>query len=541
MVLVSFCWMYRQIAYQRGPDPSGVTLFKRINCLPDLQTEDKTVLLQRIGRMRLAEEEWYCAAQWDDAYFSHAVKVLQENGLLMTQLHRLPGEYPDPYGDLPASAANFIKVVEVAPLLTIDPNALREIQEQAGLNISLPDHDTLAKIAATINVDRPATIRDPLPQAYELKSDNPRIRLITNISVNFSLRELSFNIYNQWHSDPELERTAAALKVLAGSTMVDPLTSKNPLMTLIAFNELAYLHAAQNPPEYLFSIHTLRPDLPDLDMVVLSNPEMFKGLPVLGDRNGYFDVESSRIYAKVDAVAPLLSGHIDQGKVNARLLAAHPASLDHEFFHYLFFRPSISFSGFIVEGEATAYGEYERQMVETGMRSGSELNDLYMKRLAPSGITKNEERRLKELEDESVRTSDPTAVQCECALLLYKSHVVTKRPLPLDILLSFTTPDFQSGKDPDIAARYAQAWAVYHVDLLLQKGWGKELESIAGKLRSEPRPGDHDREFLLTVSNDTLEWLDNFVEGHSAKCEEILKKDGSTGRQSAPASASSGR
>jgi hypothetical protein len=205
--------------------------------------------------------------------------------------------------------------------------------------------------------------------------------------------------------------------------------------------------------------------------------------------------------------------------------------LEHEFFHYLFFRPSITFSGFIVEGEATAYGEYEHQMLATGVHSDNEMGDLFLKTIVPNGATSKETERLNKLVEANTRSSSPTAVQCECASAVYHANIVTKIPIPLARLLTLSTPLFQSGSNDVIGTRYGQAWAVYHVDLLLQKGWGQQLEVIAAKLHARGALSDEDSVMLSRVSHDTLDWVGSFTKGRKKECENILRSGSFPGKQ----------
>ena len=534
MVVASCLSMYQRVAYiNRAPDPSGIKLFRVVDCLPDLQVVDKFALSKELGPIRLAEEEWYCAGQWDDAYFSRAKKLLEDNGLLMSQLNRMPLDAYNPYERLPLPAANFIKVVEVAALLSMDVREIQDLKNNGDKDLFLPAADTIARISASIDINRPVTIPDPLPQVYELKSKDPRIRLITNIGLKYSLHELSQAIHSESNPDPDLQKTAASLKMLAGgdTVLIDPLRSKNSLMAIIGLEEVVYLNAVNSSPEYLFRTHdTSNSKYPDLDMIVLSDPERFAGVPVLGDRDGYYDNKNARIFARVNSLGPLPPGEINKNKANDRIMAAIPPSLEHEFFHYLFFRPSISFSGFIVEGEATAYGEYEHQMMATGVQSGDEMSNLFMKTLSPGGATGQETEALKKLIAGQTLSSSPTKIQCDCALTVYRENVVTKVPIPLRNLLSLSTPLFQSGLSDIIAKRYAYAWTVYHTDLILQKRWGPKLEGIAGKLKFGEPLSDEDNIAMSKISTDTLEWLDTFVRGHEKECEHILENENSPGR-----------
>lgn len=532
MVVVSFLWIHQKVSYnERAIDPSGISVFKVRDCLPDLDVEDKSALGEKLGPLRLAQEEWYCAGQWDAGYFSRAAKILEDNRLLMSQLQGVQPRDSAAYGDLPVAAANFIKVVEVASVLLMDRQDVLEMKSQG---VPLPEPDVIAKVAAAIDVNRPVTVPSPLPQAYQLRSKSPAIRLITNIGLNYSLRELSDAIHNEAHPDPELEKTSAMLRMLAGgdSTTIDPLRSKNPLMSLIGLDELMYLHASKEKPDYLFRSHNSPSSpRPDLDMIVLSNPEVFASVPFLGDRDGYYDYKNSRIFAKVNSLSPLPSGKISKKISDAKILAALPPSLEHEFFHYLFFRSAISFSGFIAEGEATAYGEYEHQMMATGVQSEDEMSELFMKTMSSDAANSQDTERLNKLVEERTRISSPTPVQCECALSVYRANVATKTAIPLARLLSLSTPLFQSGPSNVVRDRYAQAWSVYHVDLVLQKGWGTQLESIAAMLNFGQPLSDRDGIVLSRISYETLEWVNTFIKGHKKECENIARSESSHGKQ----------
>src|SRR5206468_8381751 len=104
--------------------------------------------------------------------------------------------------------------------------------------------------------------------------------------------------------------------------------------------------------------------LADLEVVYIS-ADIPDATGVLIHREGYYDPQTSRIYVHMTGRQHVQSS-LSKTDISNLVAQVLPASLEHEYFHYLFYRPEIAGSGFILEGEATANGERLHQGLLAG-------------------------------------------------------------------------------------------------------------------------------------------------------------------------------
>ena len=95
--------------------------------------------------------------------------------------------------------------------------------------------------------------------------------------------------------------------------------------------------------------HRLEP-LKNLEILYLANIDSLKiRASTLAERDGAYDPRTSRIFVRIKE-EPHLSANVTPADISALVSTVFPASLEHEFFHYLFYRPEAEQSGFILEG-----------------------------------------------------------------------------------------------------------------------------------------------------------------------------------------------
>lgn len=238
----------------------------------------------------------------------------------------------------------------------------------------------------------------------------------------------------------------------------------------------------------------------DLDIVYTAAKNGTNGHAVTQIRNGRtrIDVEYSDSALR-DAADPLRV-----------LRAVASPEFFHELHHYIFYRPVLSDSGFVMEGEATAYGEITRRGAQAGMSESSERlrRDIWTELF--SGTTgATADRRIGELNDRmTLATRDMPPTRTECALLAeVNAQVERTKSLDLERLMTLTPLMFHDGGPQSQIARYAAPWAVYAADFIERFGWAERLGAVAVKRRRLESVSAEDGAFLAEVDAKTRAWV----------------------------------
>jgi hypothetical protein len=481
----------------------------------------------RTGKLRIASGKMYCAHQWDDGYLASTAKTLESNGLLMTQL--LPagmGVPQDAYAAMPPPVANFVKIFDSGPLL-LEPEYIDRLA--ASSPIELPKGEMVKHISDQIGMDRICTLPNALPQVYPVHENMPAIHLITDVGIATSLREVIRLELAGVFSGAYI---AAEKKLANLSGGIQREVETNPYALGITSNLATYLRTAISQRETLFAHSAADQNyhLPDLEIQFIERSEHSTREDPLHEREGSYDPHASRIYVRAPHLEPSKKEVLPEDVMSITSSLA-PASLEHEFFHYLFYRPSVGGSGFILEGEATANGERLRQIFVAGANtnpanSSDPLRVISEKIMsAPlQDVSSADWAEFNRLAAERVLASPMTPVQCASLKLVHERNIKGRQPIPLLKLLTLTPSMFQDG--PDVRLAYAQAWAVYHVDLVEGDHWGEALDEIVRKLNSHVSPTDEEIGKLTQINDKTLGWVKETWDKGGSRClsEETTRK-----------------
>jgi len=470
-----------------------------------------TVSETKLGQLRILSAKMYCARQWDAGKFAAGASLLESNGLLITQMMPRSQVGPNPdllYKPFPADVANFLKVFDSGVLLK---NSIEDIEKRRTTDPTIPSLDVIRNVRSQLQIDTPWTMPSPLPQAYAV-AVKPQITLITTVGLTMSLWQLwSYTQNDVFSGGPE--RTIIAkmtgLPDDENTNFYADFILKSLRLDLSWGSDLrSRLRADSSDP------------LPRLSILFLPR-KMLVNLPP--ERPAAY-VEHQILVALTSETAPIAPNSSET--LDLHVFASHslPMPLNHEFHHYLFYRKAVASSGFILEGEATANGEYMSQMIREGAfadpTNKKDVLEQMTLRLfkaanaSPSGIgplinnlPDFDWRLYNELGLARERSAPMTAVQCRLLDVLHESYSGTKSPLPLATQLTLDPKQFQAQSDLELA--YAEAWAVYHVDSVQQRGWHETLEHLLPAIQ---RGGigsltASDRQDLARISQATLDWV----------------------------------
>jgi hypothetical protein len=193
-----------------------------------------------------------------------------------------------------------------------------------------------------------------------------------------------------------------------------------------------------------------------------------------------------------------------------------PAALTHEIYHHIFYRPEVASSGFVLEGEATAYGEYVHQMIIEGANAKVDdpillLNrDLAKQAKADPGVqTPKEAEELEKLNELISRRSEKasfTFIQCKCLRIVSSYATRTRGNASFDLgdALTLTSGDLQSRQDT--ALLYAFAWAIYDKSRRGNSDWDEVLTEVHAKQHAHIGLTEQDKTMLKEIVNETLAW-----------------------------------
>jgi hypothetical protein len=223
-------------------------------------------------------------------------------------------------------------------------------------------------------------------------------------------------------------------------------------------------------------------------------------------RLAYYDPATSTVFARIENLPSLKMG-ASPDEVGAAVAQTIPATVTHEFYHYLFYRPSVAQSGFILEGEATAYGEYAEQEIRVGGATPEKdrlriLANRIAERPAADAQIVSEFRRLA---DARISAAPYTSLQCDFIGLLKTHYASESDRIPVEARLSLTPKLFQIASNRDL--NYAEAWAVYHVAMASARDWPTVIDRIFQKLQSQQPLDESDQRELNTIGRDAVSWV----------------------------------
>jgi hypothetical protein len=464
------------------------------------------------GRFRISSMRYYCARQWDEKFYAHAEQILDNVGLLMTQLAPFD-DYASTYAAYPQTTSNFLKVFDSGELLVVPEDVVKQSTFGFQLGVEVAQRE--------IDMDISSTEPKPYPQAYVVHERQPAIHLVTDQGLRTSLREL-INLGTSGVFSEDFLQAKKGVAILTGGLGEDVET--NPYALAIAAELAIDLRMSLTQRKALFSRYPSDRNyqLPDLEVIFLENVSELIPTQSLRDREGLYDPGKFRIYVSAHDVN-LGGKNVSRHEIAAAISQLVPAALDHEFYHYLFYRPSAAPSGFILEGEATAVGEYLHQQVVTGAaldatQRDDKLRQFYERILHASenGLSQDDLAEFERQAAQRLQSAPFTPIQCEAMELVYAANVTPNVPIPLLKRLTLTPSMLQ--ELPDVQTAYAQSWAVYHVDLVKHKAWGEELNRIVQSINSQQPVSGADLELLRNISDETLSWVKATVEGKKKSC-----------------------
>lgn len=454
---------------------------------------------------RLAHQ-WYCARQWSSEKFADVNQVF-DNYKVSTAFSN-----PEHWAEMkPSPPTNplkqFFNVFDSSVFLTMSADETSQMRE--GYD-QFPSDETLGSVKQLVDLDRSMTVGTPLPQVYEINDHAPAIHLVTDIGLKTSLRDL---IHFSWaQQSGSMDKALEKLRNF-GVDLTRSGVDTNIFAFAIAGEEQAFLKTTL-VERWLSKGEPLQ----DLEIVYMHSTTPNLGASLIPDRDGAYDPQASKIWVRAPEMPAIAKEKPSSSETSALAAAAIPASLEHEFYHYLFFRPEVAMSGFILEGEATANGEYLHQLYSGG-----------------TVLTTNPEDRLRQLVNQ-IETSPGTlserdVQEYEDLLRTYHSHAPLtpqqcrslettvshgNSPIQFERLLSYTPTMFQD--IPDVSVAYAQAWAVYHLDLTNPGDRGTFLQKAAAKLHSGQQLDSNDRTKLEQLSAEVLLWAGKLYGELGQKC-----------------------
>jgi hypothetical protein len=511
-----------------------------------LNSPDVVKLLEQSkqGRLRLASAHMYCGREWDEEFLSSAAAEIEKRGLLITQIASRASRPSLPHQELEKDQGSFSALVQAMQLNQDLSTSVSDQLVQALSNYNLqahydhfskpvadflkifdsgpmflsadiadlrqhiphaPTRAQLKEVLRRVDFDRPATITHQHPQVYTINYTNPAISLVTDAGLSTSLRQMFRETLSDYN--PEELRITARMQDIGFEFRSD--TQVNVTARMIVSDLAMLLKLAEVQRRQLLSRFPADQSytLPNLEIILLSDLSWLTQPPKLLDRDGSYDPGTSRIVVH-SATIKSLGNHVKERDLAAILRDMIPPTLDHEFFHYLFYRPSAAASGFILEGEATAYGEYLFQQYEEGIRATRAAKDTsILKQVwnrARDDISDSDWDRFQRIAAYRMKHAPYTRMQCECMDLVYLNNIKLGKVMNLRKSVSYTPNAFQELSNVRLA--YAQAWAVYHVDMVETHGWAQFLNSIVDELkRKDLSPEESHR--LSDIEATTIKWI----------------------------------
>jgi hypothetical protein len=187
--------------------------------------------------------------------------------------------------------------------------------------------------------------------------------------------------------------------------------------------------------------------------------------------------------------------------------------LDHEFTHYLTFRPELSKNAFVQEGEATLVGENATKSLELAFLLPPHdplklrLNDLM--RQAQEGKDVAAAMHALDSSIEAEKNRRIPFSQNECSWLTTLQGDLERRGGNLQVFSFFTWSPLilNAQPEPTVRLAYATAWAVYYYDRAAGKGWQPQLEHLAATSQQDGTLTGTDKQFLDNIASEVTAWV----------------------------------
>jgi hypothetical protein len=480
----------------------------------------KQVGSDAMGQLRILSAKMYCARQWDPAKFATGAALLESNGLLLSQtdLARRTAEQfgkgPEVmYSQFPKEVADFLKVFDSGVFLR---PSMEEIEKRRKTDPTIPDLETIRKVRSELLIDSLWTLPSQLPQEYQVSS-GPEIKLVTNVGLDTTLWQL-------WNNSQVDVFFAQRQRALFSKLTLQPASDNtNPYAEQIV-NMLRLSLRWGRDLRFRFEAEPLDDLDPLPSLTILFLPRSF--LPQLPTDRVAAYVPNKILMAATPETIPIMPNSDD--KTDPHLLAGRltPAPLNHEFHHYLFFRKAVASSGFILEGEATANGEYMSQMIYEGAlanpkNTNDQLEQMTLDLFKAESLTPTNFDWVlyNKLGLEREQSSPFTNVQCRLLTVLHNSYPDKTKPLPLAAQLTLDPKLFQS-QAQDLELAYAEAWAVYHVEITQNQPFHDKLERIFPKAQQAGAAAltALDRKDLDEISKITLDWVSRAASSTHSGC-----------------------
>jgi hypothetical protein len=482
---------------------------------------------------RIASIKWFCSREWDQSRLSRDAALLDAKGLSFCKVLAAvdpsnPRKSDCDLAAIPDEFRAFSIVFDSVPVIElmeeqIHPLPVRRTGAEArmfGSVIKRTKSELQERVARYVTHKRlPVNYDEDLAQVHQTARDyrfsRPplNLRIITTIGLRTSLRDLYHSAYLFSAITSETRHgESPVLSAIEPEKQIDT----NFSMELICVAASILVRGSIQLLGSLREVDYRDPEtLGRLTMILVGPLGTDTELPnPIAERDGWYDPDTLTLGVK--SVAGLeFSRKPSMAIWQKEMEELLPATLSHEIYHHLFYRPSIASSGFELEGEATAYGEYAHQMQVEGARVSMDdpiavLNRKIAKqgKEHPGEMTdelREDFLKLVRLEEERSKQVKLTPVQCNCLRIIASTVGHSQNGIDLGDDLTLTSGDLQSRAD--VSTLYAFAWAIYERSRRDNLDTdASTIELIHSKLHQHLGISNEDRRTLAAIVDATVNW-----------------------------------
>ena len=473
----------------------------------------KVVKASVLGQMRIMSANMYCSRPWEPGVFARGAKSLTDNGLLLTQWNRdtfeaakslmPPGSAMDGdptevvYGGFSEEIAAFFKVVDVSFVLLADERLYSSMRADLP---KLPSWETVRGVVDKLSLDQRAT-RPSIKGVVYRVSKAPSILLITDLGLETSLRWALEELKDGSLTKPG--QTAQAILTTSGMSGAESGAEGN----FEAISVIGPLRGRLSLARAASQIESLT----DLRILLFKDVATTTGLPVAYGRDAAFDPEHRRILANRSAAGEFTGATKQDLNVRMQKLLSTP--LDHEFTHYLTFRPELSSNAFVQEGEATVVGEDATKSMQLAFLLPERhplkqrLNDLVTKAQEGQDVSAAMHDLDVDIEAEKNRRTPFSRMECTWLATLQGALKEQKGDLKVFSFFTWSPRILNAQPEATIRLAYATAWAVYYYDRAAGKGWKPQLEHVAASIQHDVTLNETDKRFLDNIAGEVTGWV----------------------------------
>jgi hypothetical protein len=482
---------------------------------------------------RVASIKWFCSREWNQDLLSRDASALEANGLTFCQVLAAVDPQNPRMADcnlsgVPDNFKTFFVVFDSVPVVELmeerihplpllrtggDARVLGPVIKRTRSDLQERILRYTSKRRLPFDYYEELALADQPARNYNFTRHLLNVRIITTIGLHTSFRDLYDGAYSSsnitsttWHSESPI------LSAIEPESEIDTNVSIGLICMAMDMLVMSSMELIQSHPERGFRSPRM---IGEFKVTLLGA----SGLPTdvsnqITEREGWYDPDAAAL--GVTSVVGLDVG-------NKRSLTAMPkqiqelvpAALSHEIYHHIFYRPAIASSGFELEGEATAYGEYEHQMAVLGTHASMDdpimvlsrkIGKQMAEKLSEETIDKIIEERseLSRMFEERYKTAKFTPVQCS-ALKIVSSASASHKSFDLADALTLTPGDLQNRQD--VLTLYAFAWAIYHhANLNGRTELVERMEKIHDKQHTHTGISDEDRLELDKIVNEIVQW-----------------------------------